>query len=64
DHTLDPGSLQTNCLDLAPTLSSAYLTDVSTCIEGDCSQVVPCLKRTEDRYQTDLSLDPTSSRKD
>ncbi|MDB4986832.1 MAG: hypothetical protein JWN04_2010, partial [Myxococcaceae bacterium] len=28
DHTLDPGSLQTNCLDLAPTLSSAYLTDV------------------------------------
>ncbi|MDB4976352.1 MAG: hypothetical protein JWN48_4693 [Myxococcaceae bacterium] len=56
DHTLDPATLQAHCLDLAPTLSPAYLADVSACIEGDCSQVSDCLRRTADRYDTNLTL--------
>jgi hypothetical protein len=61
DRTLETTLLQTHCLDLAPTLSDAYLGEVSTCIEGDCAQVVSCLQRTADRYNTNLSLYPDSS---
>jgi hypothetical protein len=63
DRTLDTDTLQTHCLDLAPTLSAAYLEADSTCIEGDCAQVASCLQRAGDRFETDLSLYPGVSRK-
>lgn len=63
DRTLDTSTLQSHCLDLAPTLSSAYLQAESLCIEGDCAQVVSCLQRTAERFETDLSVYPGPVRK-
>jgi hypothetical protein len=33
---------------------------MSDCIEGECAQVVTCLKRAADRYDTDLTMYPGS----
>jgi len=58
DHSLEPAVLSAHCLDIVPTLSAAYLQEIEACIESDCDQVVPCLKRAADRFNTDLSLYP------
>jgi hypothetical protein len=58
DRTLLVASLETHCLDLVPTLSDGYQQEVLGCIEADCDQVVSCLRRAADRYDTDLSLYP------
>jgi len=58
DHSLEPAVLLVHCLDVVPTLSDAYLQELQVCIEADCDQVVACLKRAADRFNTDLSLYP------
>jgi len=58
DRTLLVASLETHCLDLVPTLSDGYQDEVLGCIEADCDQVVSCLKRAADKFNTDLSLYP------
>jgi hypothetical protein len=60
DRSLQVSTLETHCLDLVPTLSTAYLNEMSGCIEADCAQVVTCLTRAADRYDTALSLYPGS----
>jgi hypothetical protein len=60
DRTLEVTTLEMHCLDLVGTLSRAYLDEMLTCIESDCAQVVTCLKRTADRYDTDLTMYPGS----
>lgn len=58
DQTLSPAALRTHCLDVVPTLSPAYLQAVQGCVEADCEQVVSCLQRAADQFNTDLSLYP------
>jgi hypothetical protein len=58
DRSLEPAVLSTHCLDVVPTLSDGYLQEVQVCIESDCAQVLGCLKRAADRFNTDLSLYP------
>lgn len=60
DRTLDVSTISMHCLDLVGTLSKQYLDDMSTCIQGECAQVVSCLKRAADRFDTDLSMYPGS----
>jgi hypothetical protein len=60
DRTLDVNTLTMHCSDLVATLSKDYLDEMSDCIEGECAQVVTCLKRAADRYDTDLTMYPGS----
>lgn len=60
DRTLEVSALEMHCLDLVNTLSKQYLDDMSTCIEADCAQVVSCLKRAANRFDTELTMYPGS----
>lgn len=61
DHGLVPSELETNCLQLVPSLSTAYLREVQRCIEVDCEQVRACLDRVGDLFNTDISMYPSQS---
>jgi hypothetical protein len=60
DRTLLVPDLTMHCSDLVGTLSPQYLEEMSNCIEADCAQVVSCLKRAADRFDTDLTMYPGS----
>ena len=58
DHALTPAALESNCLQLVPSLSRSYLEQVQNCIEVDCGQVRPCLDRVGDLFNTNISMYP------
>ncbi len=60
DRTLDVMTLSMHCLDIVATLSQAYLAEMSSCIESECTLVLSCLKRAADRFDTDLTMYPGS----